>query len=204
MINIFAAEIDLVSHCNLRCHHCSVASPYMKHRIYDLSEFKNDIYALSKVIHMDNHIKFIGGEPLLAQNIAEYAKVIRESGISDRVAIITNGILLETADEEGLASFDFINISIYDNLPEAVLAKVQRGIERLKTIVPEYKIDVLAPRHEFFMSEVDCRIDDQTVNRIWHECWQKNGCNSIRDGYVYRCTTGNRKEQYLRTIGVDN
>lgn len=177
-------------------------SPYLPPRIYDLEQFRKDINVLAQVLHLDDHVKFVGGEPFLVPNFAEYVQVLRASGITPTIPVITNGTALLSASEEALTAPDCVNVSYYADSPPPILDRIHQGIERLRNVRNNRWIDVSNPRTEFFTSEIDYRIDDpQIVQRIWNECWQKNSCNSLADGYVSRCTTGSRKQRYLQAIG---
>ncbi len=201
MISLKQAEIDLIDRCVLRCAHCSTASPYLGSRIYDLEEFGRDIFALEKVLHIEN-LAFVGGEPFLVTNIAEYASVLRESGICDNVYVVTNGFALEQIDPSVLTLFDWIMVSRYEDSPEW-LGRVNRGIRRCSAIMPPDAVRVVN-KSLFFKTEFHGRIDDeQMLARIWNECWQKN-IFSICDGYVYRCATGQRRRRYLEVFDLSS
>lgn len=202
MIDLDHAEIDLIDRCVLRCAHCATAAPYLRSRVYDLEEFRKDIFELGKSLHYA-FLSFVGGEPFLVTNIAEYVSVLRESGICNRVCVATNGFALRQIDSSVLTLFDWIVITRYEHSPEW-MDHVDRGIRRCRTIMPPNAVYVVS-KPMFFKSEFHGRIDDeQILTRIWDECWQKGGCNSICDGYVYRCTAGHRRKRYLEVLNLSS
>ena len=175
MITRNIVQADIISHCSLRCAHCSVATPYMRPSFYDIAEFEKDVHVLSKVLHLAQFL-LIGGEPLLVPNLADYVRVSRESGICDWVSMTTNGLELENASEELLTSFDLIVVSVYHNIGEARTEKLRRGLHKLVKLQKHgcFKHLVTLDTQYFRFSEVDARIeDDLLVRRIWDECTQK-------------------------------
>lgn len=205
MITRNILEADIVSHCSLRCTHCSVAAPYMRPSFYDIAEYEKDVHVLSKVLHL-SQFRMLGGEPFLVPNLADYVRIARESGICDWVSVTTNGLALEKISEELLTSFDMIVVSIYHSISESQTDMLRRGLQKLIPLQKQgrFKNLVLLDTQDFRLAEVDARIEDDTlVNRIWKECAQKELCSGVRDGYVWRCTAGSRRQAYLKTIGAD-
>lgn len=199
-------EVDLVHHCNLRCAHCSVASGFLPKYTYPFDVFQRDVLALSEAIGV-KQLRFVGGEPLLCKNIADYAKYVKSIGMCQEVAVVTNAVLLDTVDEEVFKTFDVMTLSFYTSMGHELCMRTSKAIDNLLAIAPtkypHLKVEAFATNH-FMTTEIDFKIeDDRVVQKIWDDCWLKNTCTSISDGFVHRCTCGKRKGLYLKEIGVE-
>ena len=98
--------------CQCSCKHC-VSYPKMypkeKRRELTLTEYKK-IFVEAKELGAIN-IHFIGGEPLLCDNICQLIRTVRELNIM--ASLTTNGILLKCkAEEIKEAGINFINVSL--------------------------------------------------------------------------------------------
>jgi molybdenum cofactor biosynthesis enzyme MoaA len=126
-------EADIVDYCNLRCKDCSHHSPYMDRSVYELDQFTEDVKNLSKALHLEK-FRILGGEPLLNHDLVKYIQVLRKYNLADNIGICTNGILLDLVNEELLAQMDFLDVSLYLDLPELVKEKVLINIKILFAI----------------------------------------------------------------------
>lgn len=105
-----AVELHWTSDCNYDCVHCSygsrrqskgrLPSEIIRSVIDDLASLKSSAVYLSG-----------GGEPTLIKGWDHYAVRLIDAGIE--VALITNGILLQSAHLAALARMNYIAISIY-------------------------------------------------------------------------------------------
>lgn len=85
-----------------------------KHNI-STKELEEDLTRLKGIVSADE-IRLLGGEPLLNDELASLATVVKRSGIGNKVTISTNGILLNKwRDSEILWNLiDECEVSIYD------------------------------------------------------------------------------------------
>jgi hypothetical protein len=188
-------EINLLTQCTLRCSNCAVASPHLKPNIYAFGEFAKDISELAKVIRLEE-IRFVGGEPTMVKNIDQYVKVVRKCGIAKRVSITTNGTLLENLSDDVIRSFDDVYISIYEDkeISDSLKEKVKRGWFRaavLTNVIYQFWT-------QFHFTELVGKVDD--VNKIWRECRQPQTCNSLYQGFVFLCSQGRFRGEFLQAM----
>ena len=191
-------EVNLLTQCTLRCSQCAVASPHIKPNIYPLEEFSRDIFALAKVARFDD-VRFLGGEPFMVKNLHEYVTIARVSGITNHISISTNGTLLENASDELLRSFDKVYISIYEDkeISDSLKEKVKRGWLRtaqLTEVVYQFWT-------QFHFTELVGKVDD--VEKIWRECNQPVTCNSLYEGFVFLCSQGRFRGEFLQAMGYE-
>jgi len=105
-------EVNLTAHCNLACFGCDHASPVHPEEYLDVNELAHDLAALSKVYNVFE-FRLTGGEPLLHPELVRIVEVIRESGISDKITMVTNGVLLHKAPEALWQKLDKVWVSLY-------------------------------------------------------------------------------------------
>src|SRR5579872_1897630 len=94
LIKMSNLEWDLVDHCFLKCINCSHQSPIKEKYFLGIDELKRDIAVMKQYVHSEQ-LSCLGGEPLLHPEIVTIAKIMKESGLGDRLNIDTNGVLLE-------------------------------------------------------------------------------------------------------------
>lgn len=194
-------EINLLTQCTLRCENCAVASPLIKPAVYALEDFKKDITALAEVVHFKD-IRFLGGEPLMVKNIGEYVEFVRASGIADKISMSTNGTLLEDVSDDLLRSFDDIYISIYEDeeISDKLKEKVKRGWFRtaaLTNVIYQFWT-------QFHFTDFVGKIENLAdLKKVWSECNQPNTCNSLYNGFVFLCSQGRFRGEFLKAKGYE-
>ncbi|PHV71350.1 radical SAM protein [Sporanaerobium hydrogeniformans] len=121
----FTVYIEQTRYCNFKCFYCMHATrdieggafQQLGHRIkhMDFNMFELIIKQLKEFPTGIKRIVFSGlGEPLMNPALPDMVKLAVDSGVADRVEIITNGALLtpETSDKLIKAGVTNINISI--------------------------------------------------------------------------------------------
>lgn len=94
-------EVHACEHCNLNCKGCYHFSPLAKEEFLQVDEWEKDCKRLSELYNGEmEFISLMGGEPLLNPNITKLLEITRKFFPIGDVSIITNGILLNTMDEE--------------------------------------------------------------------------------------------------------
>lgn len=91
----FQFEVSLADHCNISCQMCDHFSQLSEEYFQDYETYEKDIRQLGKVFdHKIGLISFLGGEPLLNNEIIKFLKVTREQFPDGELLILTNGIKL--------------------------------------------------------------------------------------------------------------
>jgi uncharacterized radical SAM superfamily Fe-S cluster-containing enzyme len=173
-------ESDITHHCNLSCEHCSHFSPFFSESFYRLEQFEKDIRVLSTMVHTDAYL-LLGGEPLLNPNIREYVRILRESQITDRVVLVTNGLLLHATSIDNLTIFDRIEISMY---PEISYVRMEEFIASNKGRLPHIHYRN-RPDNVVMFSET-ALTSEQQLNSF-RVCCAPDTCNFIMNGRYYLC-----------------
>lgn len=176
----------LVSHhCNLSCRSCANLSPRSEKFFVSADKVAEDLSVLSKYYH-PRSVVLNGGEPLLNPHLLDVIDAVRSSGISDRIQIFTNGILLNRMPEIFWQGIDEICISQYHghSLGAEELKSCQRQADKHGVYLELHYIDTF--REKFSESGTS---DSRLVRRIFSTCetahiWR---CHTLYNGYFYRC-----------------
>src|SRR5262245_36595574 len=92
-----AVEINATWHCNISCQWCSHASPIAPKKFADPQVVGTDLAVLANWMKVD-HVRILGGEPLLHPHLVELLDAARRSGIAAKLRVLTNGLTLHQAD----------------------------------------------------------------------------------------------------------
>lgn len=96
MIRMAHLETDITTACQLSCTCCNHLVPiWRKAGVWrsDPDQVARDLNHLSSIMHADAW-GALGGEPTLHPELPAILRIVRESGIADRIEVWTNGILL--------------------------------------------------------------------------------------------------------------
>lgn len=180
-----AVEINAAWHCNISCAWCSHGSPALPRDLADELVVGRDLRSLATWMTVD-HVRVLGGEPLLHPRLACLLQVIRSAQLSDRIRILTNGLLLAQAEDAVWDLVDEIHISVYPNTRKAIEAALPSLTDRAAgantTLLVKY----------FDHFRVSYRIPDDDhilTERIYRTCQIGNvwRCLTVEQGNLYRC-----------------
>lgn len=177
MIDLGHLDINVVLHCNKRCVSCSHASPFARPFFMKVEDMVADLDALKPLAHFEM-VTLVGGEPLLHPQLIAFMKAAAESGICDKVCVITNGILLPKMPDEFWKELQVLRLSIYGGLDPAIKPMAeQRGIDDGFEFQPyEYP--------EFF-KQLKAVPDDGVES--FKSCEWKSNCYTAHLGRFYLC-----------------
>lgn len=191
-------ECDIIDTCNLNCKSCGHVSPFFKKNYYSFDEYKKDLTELSKVLHC-NEFVIMGGEPLLVGNkILDYVEQAKCVGISDRIRLVTNGILLHRIEISTLKRFDEIWVSIY---PIKEKQEIEEWCEKNKGILP---ISIMH-RERFSNCFSKERLTEERAEQSWINCKSQGGkgCNLLYDGHLFLCAPDAKFYRVLKDLGIE-
>lgn len=186
LIHSETIEVTAVRGCNLSCRACSHTSPVLPPRsAVDPESVRRDLTILARSYRSD-HVRILGGEPLLHPDLLGVVTAIRQSGITDRVRIVTNGVLLPRQGPEFWAAFDEVHVSVYPGYEPAA-----DDVAHWRKRAAEHDVEMLIRHYDHFResySEIGTE-DTDLVNRIYRTCliahvWR---CHNVIDGVFYKC-----------------
>jgi len=180
-----AIEINAVRQCNLSCRGCSHSSPIADKKVYEPKTIRKDLSMISKFIKCET-IRIVGGEPLLHPNFKEVLQAIRDSEISEKICLVTNGILLHTLDEETLDNIDKIEISLYP-----IQTNIINNIRKIAEKISNTGIAVRILEYTSFRESITQRntTNANTIKTIYNTCQIAHflRCITVDNGKIYRC-----------------
>lgn len=178
-------ELNVVHHCNLSCRACSHLSHRAETYFINPDQVYKDLRFLADYYH-PQHVRLLGGEPLLHPDLLDVIDAVRASQISEKIRIVTNGILLDRMPESFWQKVDEVFISLY---PFMKLDK--KKLSFMKSQSRQFDVDLEIQRFNHFRESVSKKNSDtRLVERIYSTCqivhnW---GCHAVSEGYLYRCS----------------
>lgn len=180
-----AIEVNAVTQCNLSCKGCSHCSPITENEIYNPTQLRMDLMILSKFLKTE-FVRVVGGEPLLHPELSIFLKNIKESGISEKTCLVTNGLLLDKLNEECLKYIDKIEVSLYP-LSTIIKERIIDNAEKLSK--NDIKVRLLS--YSDFRQPLCQNTSDniELIQQIYETCqiahnWR---CITIDNNKIYRC-----------------
>ncbi|MHB8997753.1 MAG: hypothetical protein ACYC63_21105 [Armatimonadota bacterium] len=192
-------EYSAAYHCNLNCADCSHLSPYTPRGFSSCDSLAADLKRLAPTLHAEE-FRLLGGEPLLNPELPALAWIARDSGIADRIAIISNGLLLHRMDDSLWEHIDRLDVTMYPGgrITEETLARVRARARETGT-----RLD-LTHRPQFrAMALTEPQPDDLIARLIFKACQSAHVCHYhiISEGWLYRCAMPLGLPHYLGKLG---
>jgi hypothetical protein len=184
-------EINVANGCNLKCEYCSHFGRYMK-GIVPLEELVQWYKTWSPKIAPE-HIKLIGGEPLLHPDIIAVIEETRRFWPNSEIEFITNGLLFPKADQRlffAICKHD-VRVTVSRHFDDPHFNRnFTLAIETLRT----YGIEPYIPQSNWYWMKY-YRLDEQgnpvpyqsDSYKAWLNCCVKNACTTLMDNQLYRC-----------------
>jgi organic radical activating enzyme len=180
-----AVEINVVRHCNISCRSCSHGSPSMRPWFVEPGQVERDLAALRPWMDVE-HVRILGGEPLLHPRLPELLRAVRRSGLGERRRLLTNGLQLAEQPDEFWAEVEEVHVSVYPNTTRHVRRArpaIARAAERTGTTVRFKHFDHfrVAFRHP--------EDHPQLTQDIYETCQIANRwrCLTVDSGGLHRC-----------------
>ena len=178
-------EVNAVRQCNLSCKSCSHSSAKFSNKIYDSKQIQKDLSHVSNYIKCEQ-VRVLGGEPLLHPDLNAVFKAIMASNVSEKICLVTNGLLLHTLNDNLLNYIDTIEISLYP-LNEKLRNKIISEANEIESKgIKVTIIDYFAFKDSISKFPTD---NEETIRLVYETC--KNAhefrCITVDNGRMYRC-----------------
>ena len=200
MIVLGDVEVDAAEHCNLRCAQCSHLSPHFNRNSsnYTTQEFKNDVDNLKKLVSC-TVFRFVGGEPLLNNDLEEWVKHVKMSNISKKTSIFTNGLLIGEKTLSTLSQFDDIRVSVY-NLPAEKVDSIKYNVKWLQDKLKNHSIVSNHLKTFLKFNLIEKNNNEELVNTVFKNCYHSKNSYSLYKGRLYRCFATRKKGKFLQKV----
>lgn len=175
MIEIVHLDANIAEHCNFSCTACSHLSPLHKAWFMEVDDLERDLMALKPILSVRN-LNLVGGEPLLHPGLIDFMKMAKRVRIDKQAHVITNGSHLGRMPEEFWKELEFLKISVYARLSNALL-------ELAKAKSREYGFGLEATEFKNFYLQLTPPSDGSS----FHSCPWKNDCYTVHKGHFTLC-----------------
>ncbi len=199
-IHTITCELNIVHHCNLSCRSCGHLSPIAERRLMTPETVFKELTVLSKHYQAE-HVRLLGGEPLLHPLLPQIIQAVLDSGVTQRVRVVTNGLLLWRMSDEFWQRTHEVHVSVY---PDREMSVEQRNLCETKAAQFGVVLEFLYfDRFRESYAELGTE-DDSLIQRVYNTCqiahrWR---CHNIQDGYFFKCPQAHMLPRNLREAGL--
>lgn len=191
-------ELNVTTHCNLKCYGCGRGSPAFEEEFVQLDQLRQDVTVLARVLHTQE-FKLAGGEPLQHPGVVAIAQMVSESGIADRITLITNGVLLDQAPDVLWETIDHMWVSVYPGVERSMGEDEIMARGEAHGVTIRYKVTDSFDRRMLNARNTDARL----VEKIFRTCYQTRGCHSLYNGHYFKCASGPLIPRWLEQVGCE-
>jgi organic radical activating enzyme len=178
-------EINVAEHCNLSCKGCTHLSPVLPKHFVSPAEVLTDLSILARYYRVDV-VRLLGGEPLLHPDLPGIAAAVRASGVTERICVVTNGLLLARMDESFWRAVDEVEVSLYPG--RSPTTEQQSSFEGMARA---HQVELTMSRvHHFRQSYTEIANTDRALTeRVFRSCKVVHGWRShtVAHGMLFRC-----------------
>jgi uncharacterized Fe-S cluster-containing radical SAM superfamily protein len=180
-----AVEINAAWHCNIKCAWCSHASPDAPKKYSERDHVKHSLTQLAAWMTVD-HVRILGGEPLLHPHLVDLMDDIRSTGITENIRILTNGVSLHQVSSGFWQAVDEVHISVYPN----TVRHLESHLEELQKQAVDAQTTLILKYYDHFrLAYRNDDGDEELTQRIYKTCQIGNlwRCLTVEEGRLYRC-----------------
>lgn len=182
-------HLHLADHCNLNCKGCDNFSPLAPEVFADIEVFEKDCIKMAELSQgRIEEIQLLGGEPLLHPQINKFSEIVRHYFPKNKISIVSNGILLQTKNDDFWESCRTHKIEIivtkypinvdYDKI-------AQRAKEQGAPFSFYGNTEVVAKTMECLPLDLKGKQDPRDS---FLRCARANRCISLDNGKIYTCS----------------
>ena len=182
-------HLHLADHCNLDCRGCDNFSPLAPEVFADVFVFEKDCAKMADLSQgRIEEIQLLGGEPLLHPQINSFMEIVRRYFPTNKISIVTNGILLQTKKDVFWDACRRYKIEI-------IVTKypIQLDFEKIKQKVLAQNVPFsFYGNTETVEKTMECLPLDlegkQDPKDSFLRCARANRCVSLDNGKIYTCS----------------
>lgn len=180
-----AVEVNAAWHCNIGCRSCSHGSPSMPRRFADPDQVEQDLCGLSRWLRLE-HVRVLGGEPLLHPDVPTVLAAVRRTGITDTIRVLTNGLRLVEQPDEFWRAVDEVHVSVYPNTTHAL----KRRTRAIVDAAAGSGTALVFKHFDHFRRSFRADDHDTELTRLVYLTCQVGNrwrCLTVESGRIYRC-----------------
>lgn len=179
MITLPNLDLDIAP-CNYRCAACNHFAPLGHIPLMAPAQITHDLGALVPFLRAEK-ISVLGGEPTLHPALLEVLAAIRQSGITPKIVVLTNGSRLEHMPEAFWTAFDALYVSLYPD------ERTQRSLPLARAMQAKYGFELgLIPIEFSKVLSAEVRSPSEMA-ALYQACPFRVYCRAVYHGYLYQC-----------------
>lgn len=176
-------EMHVMDACNLNCRGCTHFSPLFSKGIPDFSSRIQDIKKLSEKVDCILKFYILGGEPFLNPELPLYLKEIRGLLPETKIILMSNGLLIPTANAETMEAIKENNIKVKISEYSPTHKYKEEITSSLEKYSIAYEYSGIAGKQMF---NIPISISE---NSKYPQKCISDGCVNIWNGKIARCPT---------------
>lgn len=182
---IDSLQIPVAKHCNLNCNRCYHFSNLVTGKeIYGLEEYKRDIAGIKQLAFSIGEVRFLGGEPLLNDNLLAYIEYMHLMFPYAVLKIVTNGLLITRLSPQQCALLSRMNVIISVSL----YVPLHNRFNAIETFLISngirYEIFRVGTRFDKILLK---NVDLEKAHKVADNCEK---CIILYNGRIGRCAPG--------------
>ena len=182
-------HLHLADHCNLDCRGCDNFSPLAPEVFADIDVFEKDCAKMAELSQGKiEEIQLLGGEPLLHSKINTFMEIVRRHFPTNKISIVSNGILLQTKKDDFWETCRNYKIEI-------IVTKypIQLDFDKIKQKAQAQHVTFsFYGNTETVEKTMECLPLDlegkQDPKDSFLRCARANRCVSLDNGKIYTCS----------------
>lgn len=194
-------ELNISHQCNLSCRSCGHLAPVAA-RHHSRPAALHDVLSVLARHYRAEHVRLLGGEPLLHPELLDVIDAVLRSGVTGRIRVVTNGLLLARMPDAFWRRVSEVHVSVYPGheMPAAEREHCARQAAAAGCALEFLYFD------RFRESYAEQATDDPAlVRRVYDTCqvahrWR---CHNVEGAVFYRCPQAHRLPPNLPGSGLD-
>ena len=189
-------EYVVTTYCTMRCKECNTFIPYFSNeshlRPVTFNQFKQDIDTLLKSVDFIYALGFVGGEPLLAKDLAKMVEYAATKKQIHHIFIATNCTILPSKELIQALKHKKVSVQISDYRNVKFLNKLTSKFEEFKNLlsinhIHYHALHSLAEAKFMNMPKVYKDRQPYEASKSFNSCFGRF-CNMLCDGFLTQCT----------------
>lgn len=194
-------EFHLVDHCNLNCAGCSHYAPYADRRFADVKTLQRDLCRLKELFSGIRHIRIMGGEPLLHDDVTEFVRIARDVFPASKIRVVTNGLKLLEKNSPKIQKFLECLKKHGVGVDWTCYPPVEGRRSEICALCREAGVDLRITDSNVFWARIRANGDaDPAKSFRW--CRRQMYCPFLDDGRLYLCAQAHFADYYNRAAGT--
>lgn len=192
-------DVMCLTACNLKCVGCTNFMGALPMEVWPAESVERDVTAAAEVMHAGVAC-LLGGEPTAHPELLRLMRFTAESGLANRVQVLTNGMRLHLMADEFWETLDWLKISVYPGKTQPENVALAHARQRQHRFQLDFYDVASDPFRAVLTTE---ERTPESAQATYNACWYRTFTRKIEKGYFYRCCTSPSISQEILGLGAD-